>query len=168
MELYVQHLKPNGVLVVNISNVSLDLSPLAFRLALDREGLIRPPSADEAGLRRGQIDERLFALNILIARSWGRIEASRDLLHRVARLPEFRRRQVAQVTVEDEWRHRSAHLESRGLLRSDLFVVRERESADDGNQRDEQRQCAPGRGQRDTGCGSSSFSTGTAATTSCR
>ena len=35
MELYVQHLKPNGVLVVHISNVNLDLSPLVFRLAAE-------------------------------------------------------------------------------------------------------------------------------------
>jgi hypothetical protein len=35
MELYVQHLKPNGVLVVHISNVNLDLGPLVFRLAAE-------------------------------------------------------------------------------------------------------------------------------------
>jgi hypothetical protein len=35
MELYVRHLKPNGVLVVHISNVNLDLSPLVFRLAAE-------------------------------------------------------------------------------------------------------------------------------------
>ncbi len=35
MELYLQHLKPNGVLVVNISNVNLDLGPLVFRLAAE-------------------------------------------------------------------------------------------------------------------------------------
>jgi hypothetical protein len=35
MELYVQHLKPNGVLVVHISNLNLDLSPLVFRLAAE-------------------------------------------------------------------------------------------------------------------------------------
>jgi hypothetical protein len=35
MELYVKHLKPGGVLVVNISNVNLDLGPLVFRLAAE-------------------------------------------------------------------------------------------------------------------------------------
>ncbi len=35
MELYVQHLVPDGVLVVNISNTNLDLSPLVFRLAAE-------------------------------------------------------------------------------------------------------------------------------------
>jgi len=33
MELYVQHLKPDGVLVVHISNMNLEFSPLVFRLA---------------------------------------------------------------------------------------------------------------------------------------
>ena len=32
-KLYLQHLEPNGVLVVHISNVNLDLGPLVFRLA---------------------------------------------------------------------------------------------------------------------------------------
>jgi spermidine synthase len=35
MQLYLQHLKPNGVLVVHISNVNLDLGPLVFRLAAE-------------------------------------------------------------------------------------------------------------------------------------
>jgi spermidine synthase len=35
MELYVQHLKPDGVLVVHVSNVNLELSPLVFRLAAE-------------------------------------------------------------------------------------------------------------------------------------
>ncbi|MFH2008448.1 MAG: alkaline phosphatase family protein, partial [bacterium] len=39
--------------------------PLAFRLALDRAGIIRPAPADETGLRRGQIDEHLFVRTAL-------------------------------------------------------------------------------------------------------
>jgi spermidine synthase len=35
MQLYHQHLKPGGVLVVHISNVNLDLGPLVFRLAAE-------------------------------------------------------------------------------------------------------------------------------------
>jgi len=35
MQLYRQHLKPDGVLVVHISNVNLDLGPLVFRLAAE-------------------------------------------------------------------------------------------------------------------------------------
>ncbi len=37
VELYVQHLKPNGVLAMHISNLNLDLSPLVFRLAAELE-----------------------------------------------------------------------------------------------------------------------------------
>jgi spermidine synthase len=33
MELYAQHLKPNGVLALHISNLNLELGPLVFRLA---------------------------------------------------------------------------------------------------------------------------------------
>ena len=35
MKLYLRHLKPNGVLVVHVSNVNLDLAPLVFRLAAE-------------------------------------------------------------------------------------------------------------------------------------
>jgi hypothetical protein len=35
MNLYLEHLKPDGVLVVHISNVNLDLGPLVFRLAAE-------------------------------------------------------------------------------------------------------------------------------------
>jgi hypothetical protein len=58
MELYVQHLKPNGVLVVHISNLNLDLSPLVFRLAA------------ELGMRAVRIANLAFSRRLQSSAEW--------------------------------------------------------------------------------------------------
>ena len=55
MELYAKHLKPEGVLVVHISNVNLDLSGLVFRLAAEiggQGGIGRAECRDGSSIRK--------------------------------------------------------------------------------------------------------------------
>jgi spermidine synthase len=58
MQLYLQHLKPDGVLVVHISNVNLDLGPLVFRLA------------DEIGMHAMRIRNLPFPRRVQSSADW--------------------------------------------------------------------------------------------------
>ena len=58
LQLYLQHLKPDGVLIVHISNVNLDLGPLVFRLA------------DEIGMHAVRIGNAPFLRRVQSSADW--------------------------------------------------------------------------------------------------
>jgi hypothetical protein len=58
LELYLQHLKPEGVLAIHVSNINLELAPLVFRLA------------EQLGLHAIQIDNRPFPRRFQDGATW--------------------------------------------------------------------------------------------------
>jgi len=85
MELYLQHLKPEGVLMVHISNVNLDLGPLVFRLAAELE------------MHAVKISNKPFPRRLQSAASW--MVLSKDAAY-IGSFPSVVQRARARINAE--------------------------------------------------------------------